>query len=216
MAVPGGMPLIKYDLAWSGQILSRVSNTSYVVNVAAGMPTGKLIGYFFSILRHGSAGAAPQLEKQRITAQSINGTIDIVLPFTTEPNVGDEVLLLHPSVASGSFNLDTTGITTPYVQPNDILEHTVFTLTGAMQQVDTDFDVFNLTQNNTFREYIAIDGTNYRCVSAKVFPNDFDTGAVVVAASMVQKNYGYRITMQAAGLEGATRNVPYRQIRKPI
>ena len=70
--------------------------------------------------------------------------------------------------------------------------------------------------SSDLREYVQVDGANYRQISAKVFPTDFDTGTKCVVISFPQKNSLYKITLQASVLEGAARDVPYRYIRRDL
>ena len=98
----------------------------------------------------------------------------------------------------------------PYSQPNDLVENDAIIIAAATHLVDIEMDMFNLAQANTVREYVMVDGANYRQISAKVFPTDFDTGTKCILLSFPQKGQLYKITMQSSVLEGIARNVPYR------
>jgi hypothetical protein len=111
------------------------------------------------------------------------------------------------------WNKLTAGISTtgsPYSQPNDLVENDAIIVAAGTQLIDIELDMNNLTQANTVREYVQVDGANYRMISAKVFPTDFDAGTKAVLVSFPQKGQLYKITMQSSVLEGAARNVPYR------
>ena len=104
----------------------------------------------------------------------------------------------------------------PYSQPNDLVEHDAIVIAAATQLVDIELDMINLTQANTVREYVQVDGATYRQISAKVFPTDFDTGTESVLFTFPQKGQLYKITMQSSVLEGGARNVPYRIMTRDL
>jgi hypothetical protein len=103
-----------------------------------------------------------------------------------------------------------------YAHPNGLGENDALIFAAANQQIDLRFDVNALTQATTIREYEQVDAANYREISAKVFPADFDPGCTAVALSFVQANALYKITFQSAVAEGAGRNVPYRYITRDL
>jgi hypothetical protein len=98
----------------------------------------------------------------------------------------------------------------PYSQPNDLVEHDAIIIAAAIQLVDIELDCSNLTQQNTIREYVQVDGANYREISSKIFPTNFDPNVKAVTLSFPQKGQLYKITMQSQVLEGGAKNVPYR------
>jgi len=100
----------------------------------------------------------------------------------------------------------TTGT---YSHPNDTNEHDVLVFNAAIQDIEISLDVNALTQNIEIREYEAVDGTNYRQISFKTFPTDFDTNTKVILISFKQKNRNYKITFKSTVAEGAARNIPY-------
>ena len=107
-------------------------------------------------------------------------------------------------------NLIGTVTTGTFSLLNNIVEQDCLIFAAATQLVDVELDMFNLAQTNTVREYVQVDGVNYRQISAKVFPTVFDNGTKSVIISFVQKNSLYKITLQASVLEGVAKNVPYR------
>lgn len=109
------------------------------------------------------------------------------------------------NISTGTFSL-----------VNDTNEQDALVIAAARQLVDIELDMVNLAQNNTVREYVQVDGVNYRQISAKVFPTDFDTGTKAVLLSFPQKNALYKVTLQAAVAEGAAKNVPYRYITRKL
>ncbi len=108
-------------------------------------------------------------------------------------------------VTSGTFSL-----------VNNILEQDALIVAAGTRVVDIELDMNNLTQINTVREYVQVDGANYRQISAKAFPTVFDTGTKCVTLSFVQKGTLYKVTLQASVLEGAAKDVPWRRITKDL
>ena len=53
-------------------------------------------------------------------------------------------------------------------------------------------------------------------ISAKTFPADFDTGTKAITLSFPQKGQLYKITMQASGVEGAARDIPFRILTRDL
>lgn len=104
----------------------------------------------------------------------------------------------------------------PFSLVNNVLEQDVIIVAAATQLVDIELDVNALTQNNTIREYVQVDAVNYRQISAKVFPTNFDTGTKAITLSFPQKNALYKVTMQASVLEGIARDIPWRQLRRDL
>jgi len=104
----------------------------------------------------------------------------------------------------------------PFSLVNNTDEQDAIIVAAATQLVDIELDVNALTQSNTIREHVQVDGANYRQISAKVFPTDFDAGTKAIILSFPQKNVLYKITMQASVLEGIARNVPYRILYRDL
>jgi hypothetical protein len=132
-------------------------------------------------------------------------------------NINQAGLLQITSARAGYLdNLIGTVATGTYSLPNDTNEHDALTFGAATQLVDIELDMNNLAQNNTVREYAQVNGSNYRQVSAKVFPTDFDTNTKAVIITFVQKNAPFKITLQAAVAEGSAKDVPYRYITRDL
>lgn len=113
-------------------------------------------------------------------------------------------------------NLIGTVTTGTFSLLNNINEQDCLIFAAATQIIDIELDMNNLTQNNTVREHVQVDGVNYRQISAKAFPTNFDTNTKCVVISFVQKDSAYKITLQASVLEGVARNVPYHYIRRDL
>ncbi|MDP2872771.1 MAG: hypothetical protein Q8P31_09570, partial [Bacillota bacterium] len=80
----------------------------------------------------------------------------------------------------------------PFSLVNNVAEQDAIIVAAATQLVDIELDMINLTQVNTVREYVQVDGANYRQISAKVFPTDFDALTKCVALSFPQKGQLYK------------------------
>jgi len=111
--------------------------------------------------------------------------------------------VLIGSVTPGTFSL-----------ANNTTEQDLLVIAAARQHLDIELDMSNLTQVNTIREYVQVDGANYKCISKKEFPTDFDDEAKAIVLSFVQKNAAYKITTQASVAEGAARDIPYRYMTR--
>lgn len=98
--VTGGVPVLRYDLAWHCSVTSVVSNTVFLTD-AIGHQPGVFIGYSAYVLRDaGGLGAAPQAEAQIVTGYNyLTGQITITAAYTAALAVGDEILMLHPAVS---------------------------------------------------------------------------------------------------------------------
>ena len=96
-----------------------------------------------------------------------------------------------------------------YTHSNDTNEHDVLEFTAATQDIHISLDVSALTQPVEIREYEKIDSTNYRQISLKTYPDDFDTGTDAITIYFKQKNKDYKVTLKSTVAEGASRDIPY-------
>ena len=96
-----------------------------------------------------------------------------------------------------------------YTHPNDTTEHDVLEFSAETQDIHISLDVSALTQPVEIREYEKIDGTNYRQISLKTYPDDFDTGTDAITIYFKQKNKDYKVTLKSTVAEGASRDIPY-------
>jgi hypothetical protein len=99
---------------------------------------------------------------------------------------------------------------------NNTNEQDCLVFAATAELIEIELDVSNLTQVNTIREYVQVDDANYRQISAKVFPTDFDSGTKAITLSFMQKDTLYKVTLQASVAEGAARDVPYSHMTYPI
>lgn len=113
-------------------------------------------------------------------------------------------------------NGSTTGRPS-YSQTNDTNEQTVFTSTQTRPRVVMVYlDLTNLTQNSTIRIKVRVDGTNFRTLDSNDgrYPYAFtvasdDDGCVLGPLYVVDQ---VRVTVQAGGVEGAARAIPYHVV----
>ena len=120
------------------------------------------------------------------------------------------------SIKTETDKLKNTVSAAVYAHPNSIAEQDAYVFAAAIQKVSIRFDMSGLAQKTTVREKEQVDGANYRGISAKVFPDEFDAGAQEVVIDYVQANALYKITFQSAVLEGGVVNVPYRIITQDL
>jgi len=113
-------------------------------------------------------------------------------------------------------NLSASVLSGTYTHPNVTTEEDVLEMSAANQEVEVELDLSELTQKAIIRTYAKVDGVNYRLIAAKTFPDEFDAGAKDVLISFKQKNVDYKITLQSAALEGATRSIPYRYTTRSL
>lgn len=113
-------------------------------------------------------------------------------------------------------NLIGTPTTGTFSLVNNIDEQDALVIPAGNRITDIELDMVNLAQINTIREYVQVDGANYRLISAKIFPTSFDAGTKCVTLSFTQKNSLYKVTLQASVLEGAAKDVKYRYIVRDL
>ncbi len=160
---------------------------------------------------------------QRI-ASAVAGTVTVAAGFTNaigaaqQITAGTAFIILSASLTDvaaiiailAAHNAVVSVAGSPYSQPDDLVEHDVILIPAATQLISIEMDMSSLTQKNSIREYAQVDGANYRLVSAKLYPDNFDIGTKAVLLEYAQKASAYKVTMQAEGIEGAARDVPYR------
>lgn len=105
--------------------------------------------------------------------------------------------IAHPD---GTTEQDSLEIT-----PTELTEYAIVLL-----------DMNALTQGITIRVYIKIDDTNYRLINRLSFPSEFPTGAKGVPIQLYPMSVDWKITLQSGVAEGASRNIPYRYVRRSL
>ena len=109
----------------------------------------------------------------------------------------------------GGNTIKSVPVAGTYTHLNDTTEHDVLEFSAATQDIHISLDVSALTQPVEVREYEKIDGTNYRQISLKTYPDDFDTGTDAITIYFKQKNKDYKVTLKSTASEGASRDIPY-------
>lgn len=217
MTTGGGVPVVRYDLAHYGTVSAVTSPTVFTIGALANFGPSAFVGYSCYVLRKGTGtGLAPQREKQPISA-SLQGRITISAAYTIPIAVGDEVLLLHPSVAS-SFNLAGESIPGVHAHADDLLWQIVFTMSppGRRKVHSIWLDFVNFVaalQTVTYRLSYQIDGVNYRIFdsnAAAPWTVAADDGVLIALESSI--DHPIRLEIQKTVAEGAARNVPWEVI----
>lgn len=219
MTTGGGIPLIRYDLAKYARVTAVTSATVFTCDGLVGSGS-ELIGYSACVLRDaGGAGAAPQGQKQLVTAfVGTSGQITIAAGYTAPIAVGDDLLLLHPSVAS-SFNLAGVSLPGVHAHADDLLWQQVFEfnpLTNRRKVHSIWMDFVNFAaalQTVAYRLSYQIDGVNYRIFdtnAAAPWTIAMDDGVLIAVNSAI--DHPFRLEIQKTVAEGAPRNVPYEII----
>ncbi len=115
-----------------------------------------------------------------------------------------------PNIESGTINnLIATKVEDSYSHLNNTNEQDVLIFNATMQDVNTYLDMSNITQTSTIREYLKLDDVNYRQLTAKVFPTDFDTSTKSISISFKQPNKDYKVTLQSSVAEGSAKAIFY-------
>lgn len=70
------------------------------------------------------------------------------------------------------------------------------------------FDLSNLLQSTTIRVYEKTDGTNYRLLSQRVYPDDYDDGIKTVVIVLNGGGHDMKITLQSSTSEGSAKSIP--------
>jgi hypothetical protein len=200
----------------NGGIASSGSNTTLTDNSVSWIVNDPLIvGAKVKILHAGIEYSTLVVSNTatQLTFNALPGGVNVV--------AGDAYFFsLDQASVSLLLKIPTFGVVStagsPFSLPNDVAEHTVLAFTAAQQLVNVELDLSNLTQINTIREYVQVDATNYRQLSAKTYPTNYDPGTYAAILDYVQKGVLYQITMQAAVAEGAIRAVPYRYYTRGI
>jgi len=103
-----------------------------------------------------------------------------------------------------------------YVHAAGVTEQDALVSDASTRRVSVRFDMIGFAQDVIVREYERIDGVNYREVSYKTFPTDFDTGCEAVYIEFIQANADYRVTFQSVVSEGVAISVPYRYVTQSL
>lgn len=103
--------------------------------------------------------------------------------------------IVHPAGTSEEDSLEVT--------PSELTEYSIVFL-----------DLNALAQTITIRNYIQIDGSNYRLISSAAFPADFPTNAKGIPVELWQLSVPWKITLQSSVTEGSDVDIPYRYVKR--
>ena len=134
-------------------------------------------------------------------------------PYVFHDDIADPRPVVVPDgwlvLGQGGNTIKSVPVAGTYTHPNDTNEHDVLEFSAETQDIFISLDVSALTQPVEIREYEKIDGTNYRQISLKTYPDDFDTGTDAITIYFKQKNKDYKVTLKSTASEGASRDIPY-------
>lgn len=104
--------------------------------------------------------------------------------------------------------IKTTFETITYTHASSTTETDLVEYTSLKELITTNLDFVNLAQITTIKVYDKVDGTNYRLLSTKVYPTDYDTDIIVVAVILDGGGQDMKITLTSGTVEGSTKNIP--------
>ncbi len=95
-----------------------------------------------------------------------------------------------------------------FSHPNTTVETDLVEHIGITEIDYHHFDLTNLTQATTIRAYEKTDGTNYRLLSSRVFPDDYDAGVETIILVLNGSGNDMKITLQSEIAEGSAKDIP--------
>ena len=104
--------------------------------------------------------------------------------------------------------IKTTFETDTYSHPDTTTETDLVEYTGLKNYIVTNLDMSNFGESTTVRVYDKVDGTNYRQVSQKIYPDDYETGTEVATFVLDGAGQDMKVTLQSAVAEGGATSVP--------
>lgn len=143
--VPGGggtPPSAEAEgLYYSGTVGAAPGANQFTIAALAGLGAGKFDGainpYWAFVLRDaGGGGLAPQGEMQVITAYATGTGIFTTAAFTAAVDVGDEILILHPTLANAIAILSKLNLVFGILNAMLTLKETGGTLTSTAVEQD--------------------------------------------------------------------------------
>ncbi len=201
----GGVPVIRYDLARYALVTSVISPTVFICSGLAGIGNSEFVGYSAYVLRDSAgAGAAPQGERQPITTfVGTSGQITINAAFTVPIAVGDEILLLHPSVANALKSSGQATVSGTLAANWQAAEQTLVTIgaNGSSFKLHIALvSIANLIGNITIRAYHRINGVERRIFpvpAATTFTAAASAPGIPVVDTTMAITEALRITVQS-------------------
>jgi hypothetical protein len=175
-------------LFYHGIVTAVPGANQFTIPALAGLGAGKLSDatapYQAFVLRQaGGAGAAPQGEIQDITGYVTGTGVFTTNAFTVAVGIGDEVLILHPSLAG------TIGVLAAVGDPADLPEYTITAIDSLMSYLK------------------AVHGAKIVATGVADAGSDFDS--LVDAARLEANNYwdGLTLLMLTGNNAGITRPI---------
>jgi hypothetical protein len=211
MAESGSVTLVRYDLAAYGRVSAVTSATVFTIAALAGHGNAAFAGpvpYFAFVLRQNAGlGAAPQGEQQAITGYvSATGQFTITAGYTVPIAAGDEILVLHPSIAgmlsaafSGALSqiqklAGVAGLSGTLNANWQAAEQNVVVIGVAAQRLKIHaitIDISALAGNITLRMYTLVNG-----ILRRVFPvpaaTTFSVAGDAPAITIINGTWGVR------------------------
>jgi hypothetical protein len=175
-------------LFYHGIVTAVPGVDQFTIPTLAGLGAGKFSDatapYQAFVLRDaGGAGAAPQGEIQDITAYATGTGVFTTNAFTVAVGIGDEILILHPSLAG------TIGVLATVGDPADLPEYTITAIDSLMSYLK------------------AVHGAKIVATGVADAGSDFDS--LVDAARLEANNYwdGLTLLMLTGNNAGITRPI---------
>ena len=79
--------------------------------------------------------------------------------------------------------------------------------TNLKKYISLNINMSNLVNDTTVEVFEKTDGTNYRLMSTKIYPTDYDTGIDIITAFLDGVGQDMKVTLTSAVLEGSSKNV---------
>ena len=111
-----------------------------------------------------------------------------------------------PDAGENKFVFRSVSLSHPNtVTETDLVEHE-----GITERDTHHLDFTNLSQVNetTIRVYEKIDGINYRQLSQKIFPTEYETGTEAVIVVLDGAGQDMKITLESSVAEGSAKTIP--------
>lgn len=102
-----------------------------------------------------------------------------------------------------------------FSHPNTTVETDLVEHLNLEELIDHHLDFSNLAQITTIRVFEKIDGSNYRQISQKVFPTDYEIGTLGVVIILDGSGQDMKITLESSIAEGSAKNI-FGSIRDEI
>lgn len=211
------MTLLILGGAYKGQA-RKISDFDFATNtltVAPGFGGKILSGVKYAILPYISSLSQADILSDATPFAGANIDVAISTRATQADILSDATPFAGADIATikgDTDNLVASITDGTYTHASNTNEQNVFVITAATQEINIFLDMVAVTQLTTIREYMEVDGTNLRLITAKIFPTDFDTAAKVIVISLKQPNKDYRITLQSSVAEGASIDIPWTQM----